>query len=243
MDFNDTPEEAEFRAGARAFLDRKPSAETTGAGMVYRAGNEDPEVAGEGVAGARRPTPATPASPGRRSRADAAARHPAGDLRPGRSEVRRAAAAVLHRARHVRADGVAPGARQAKRDRYVPTALRGEEIWCQLFSEPGAGSDLAGLRTRAERDGDDWIVNGQKVWTTGAQYSDFGMLLRAPTPTWPSTRASTYVLRRHEGAGRRRAADPADVRRSHFNEVFFTDVRIPDSQRLGGGRATAGTSR
>ena len=71
-------------------------------------------------------------------------------------------------------------------ERYVGPALRGEEIWCQLFSEPAGGSDVAALRTRAERDGDDWIINGQKIWTSGAHYSDFGMLLvTAPIPTVP----------------------------------------------------------
>jgi alkylation response protein AidB-like acyl-CoA dehydrogenase len=117
--------------------------------------------------------------------------------------------------------------------RYVTKALCGEEIWCQLFSEPSAGSDLAGLRTRAVRDGDGWVINGQKIWTSGAHYCDFGIVV---TRTDPSARKheglTMFVIDMH--------APGVEVRRikqisgtSNFNEVFFTDVRIADSHRLG----------
>ena len=71
---------------------------------------------------------------------------------------------------------------EADKRRYAPPALRGDEVWCQLFSEPGAGSDLAGLRTRAVRDGDDWVINGQKIWTSGAHWADMGILVTRSDP-------------------------------------------------------------
>ncbi len=117
--------------------------------------------------------------------------------------------------------------------RYVGPALRGEEIWCQLFSEPSAGSDVAGVRMRAVRDGDDWIINGQKIWTSGAHYSDFGLLLtRTDTSVAKHKGLTMFYLDMHSpGVEVRRIRQISGT--SNFNEVFFTDVRIPDTQRLG----------
>jgi alkylation response protein AidB-like acyl-CoA dehydrogenase len=127
---------------------------------------------------------------------------------------------------------IAWGTDEQKR-RYLPPMLRGDEIWCQLFSEPGAGSDLAGLRTRAVKDGDEWIVNGQKVWTSGAHYSDWGLLLARTNVDAPKHRGITAFALDMRTLG----IDVRPLRQitgaSHFNEVFFTDVRVPDSQRLG----------
>ena len=116
---------------------------------------------------------------------------------------------------------------------YVPAALRGEQIWSQLFSEPSTGSDLAAVRTRAVRDGDDWVISGQKVWTTFAQYSDFGVIVARTDPDAPKHRGLTYFFVDLKAPG----VSVRPIRQLHgseeFNEVFFDDVRIPDAWRLG----------
>ena len=122
---------------------------------------------------------------------------------------------------------------EAAKQRLLPRMVTGEDIWCQLFSEPTAGSDLAGLRTRAERDGDDWVINGQKVWTSGAHYSRYGILVTRHDPTLPKHKGLTFFWLDMESPG----IDVKPIKQisggSNFNEVFFTNVRIPDSQRLG----------
>ena len=122
-------------------------------------------------------------------------------------------------------------------ERYLPKLASGEEIWCQLFSEPAAGSDVAGLRSKAERDGDDWIINGQKVWTSGAHYSDFGILVVRHDPNVAKHKGLTFFFVDMKSPGItvkpiKQITGQAGTG-AGFNEVYFDNVRIPDSQRLG----------
>ena len=233
MDFEDTPEEAAFRSKARAFLE-KNARRRDGAGMVYRAGSEDPSFRNEAKAWQAK-------------KADAGY---AGITWPkewsgqGGSQIEQ----VIYdqeEARYAIPRGIfeiglgmciptlCTWGTQAHRDRYVRQALRGEEIWCQLFSEPAGGSDLAALRTSAVRDGDDWIINGQKIWTSGAHYCDYGVIVTRSDFDAKKHKGLTYFFLDMKSPG----VDIRPIKQisgaSHFNEVFFNNVRIPDSQRLG----------
>lgn len=122
---------------------------------------------------------------------------------------------------------------EADKAKYLPRLASGEDIWCQLFSEPSAGSDVAGLRTRAEKKGDDWIINGQKVWTTGAHFSDYGIVITRTDPTQPKHKGLTMFFLDMKTPGVEVKPIKQANGQSEFNEVYFTDVKIPDSQRLG----------
>ncbi len=134
---------------------------------------------------------------------------------------------------------------QQQIDRYVRDIVTGRKAWCQLFSEPQAGSDLAGLQTKAFKDGDEWVINGQKVWTSGGQYADLGMLLARTDPDVPKHQGISYFAFEMHQPG-------VDVRplkemtgHALFNEVFLTDARVADSALIGGannGWAAANTT-
>jgi alkylation response protein AidB-like acyl-CoA dehydrogenase len=233
MDFNDTPEEAKFRAEARVFLETnckpkggendrmartfKPDEYMRGA-KAYQKKKAEAGFAGITWAkeqGGRGLAPIYSVIFGQEEgKFDA----PAGPFAIGLGMC---------------IPTVIAFANDAIKDRYVAKALRGEEIWCQLFSEPSAGSDVAAGKTRAVRDGDDWVVNGQKVWTTGAHFSDFGILLVRTNPDVEKHKGLTMLIVDMKSPG-------VEVRQIHqasggrdFNEVYFTDVRIPDKNRLG----------
>lgn len=120
-----------------------------------------------------------------------------------------------------------------QKQRFMPGIASGKDRWCQLFSEPGAGSDMAGLATRAVRDGDEWIVNGQKVWNSGAQFAKYGILIARTDPDQPKHKGITYFLIDMEQEGvdvrplREMTGDAA------FNEVFLNDARVAEVDRLG----------
>ena len=117
--------------------------------------------------------------------------------------------------------------------RFLPPLASGEEVWCQLFSEPAGGSDLAALRTRAEREGDGWVINGQKIWTSGAHYSDYGVIVVRTDPTVPKHKGLSYFYVDMKAQGVEVKPIKQLTGDSDFNEVYFTDVRVSDSQRLG----------
>jgi alkylation response protein AidB-like acyl-CoA dehydrogenase len=120
-----------------------------------------------------------------------------------------------------------------QKQRYISPLLRGDEIWCQLFSEPGAGSDLSAVQTRAERDGEHWVVNGQKVWSSDADLADFGILLARHDPSLPQRKGLSFFIVDMHAPG----VEVRPLRQlngdAHFSEVFLTDVRIPDTDRVG----------
>ena len=122
---------------------------------------------------------------------------------------------------------------EEQKQRYLRPLFTGEEIWCQLFSEPGAGSDVASLASKAVQDGDEWIVNGQKVWTTLAHLSRWGMLVARTDPNQPKHKGLTYFVVDMHAPGVEVRPLRQITGEAEFNEVYFTDVRIPDKERLG----------
>ncbi|OAO02065.1 acyl-CoA dehydrogenase [Sphingomonadales bacterium EhC05] len=230
MDFNDTPEEAEFRAEAHAFLSQHLEPKTPGA---LRAGGRDDflarakswqKIKAEG--GFAQIT--WPKEMG--GRGGTVMQQVIWGQEEGKFDAPTGPFAI---GLGMCIPTVIAFGSDAHKQRYVQKALMGEEVWCQLFSEPAAGSDVAGLKTKAVKDGDDWVINGQKVWTSGAHYSDYGLLLVRTDPNVPKHKGLTMFIVDMKQQG-------VEVRPIHqasggkeFNEVYFTDVRIPDADRLG----------
>ncbi len=239
MDFEDSPEEIALRSEARAWLEAnaapfdRASLETT---RTYRAHTEEDDAAMLAEArkwakvktDARWAAPHWPEEYGGRGLSSMLA---------GVFAAEEANFDVNGRMFTVGTDMVGPTIIEwgdgPQRDRWLPPILSGTDVWCQLFSEPGAGSDLAGLATRAVRDGDEWVINGQKVWTSGAHYADVGFLLARTNVDVPKHRGITAIAvdMRSPGVDVRPLRQIAGA--IHFNEVCLTDVRVPVSNTIG----------
>ncbi len=234
MDFNDTPQEAAFRAEARAFLDANAQPRRDDQPEPRTRYSEEADALAKAKAWQARKADAGFAAITWPKRLGGRGGTPIEQVIYNQEEARY----VLPRGFFEIGLGMCiptmmKYASPEQLARYVRPALRGEEIWCQLFSEPSAGSDVAGLRTRAERDGDDWVINGQKIWTSGAHFSDFGIVITRTDPNVPKHAGLTmfFIDMKSPGIEVRRIKQIAGS--SNFNEVFFTDVRVPDAQRLG----------
>ncbi|MDD9925640.1 MAG: acyl-CoA dehydrogenase family protein, partial [Rhodospirillaceae bacterium] len=232
MDFNDTPEEAEFRAEARAWL--AENAEPKAPGKVYKYRRGEPELIPAAREWERKKFEggfsgiALPKEYGGR-----------GETRLqqiifAEEETNYLIPPPIFSISHGMAvPTLLAYATEEQKQRYVPATLRGDEIWCQLFSEPAGGSDLAGLRTRSVREGDEWVINGQKIWTSGAHYADMAILVTRSDPDAPKHKGLTYFFLDMKSPGIEIRPIKQVSGFSNFNEVFMTDLRIPDSQRLG----------
>jgi len=232
MDFSDTPEEAAFRAEARAFLDAHMPLKDKSRAQVSRAMTPEDVAASKawqrkkaehGFAGIL-----WPRSYGGREGT------PMQQIIFGQEEERYAVpTTVFNQGVGMAMPTVMTYGTPEQLARYPRPALFGDEVWCQLFSEPAAGSDLAGLRTRAVRDGDDWVIDGQKIWTSYAHFADFGMLVVRTDPAVAKHAGLTFFIVDMKTPG----IEIRPIRQisgtSNFSEVFFSEVRIPDSQRLG----------
>ncbi len=238
MNFDDTPQEAEFRAIAREWISKNAPD-----GLLQEF--VDAEATGDLIEGAARMLRASKTWQKRKAEAGwACLSWPAEFGGRGATPIERVIwdqeeggygrlSWLFRVGHHIAGPTLIAFASDAQRRTLLPAIASGEKVWCQLFSEPASGSDLAGLRTHAVRDGDDWIVNGQKIWTTVGHIADYGILLARTDPTKPKHRGLTmfFIDMRSPGVEVRPIKDASHT--YEFNEVFFTDVRIPDAQRLG----------
>ena len=234
MDFNDTPQEAEFRAKCRAWLEANAQLKTkkTNSAKNMNIGNKSLlEAAAEwqkkkydaGWAMIHWPKEfggigATPIE-----RIIWAQEESKFNVPKGVYEIGLGMAGPV----------MMEYATDEQKERYLPPMAEGKEIWCQLFSEPSAGSDVAGLRSKAVQDGENWIVNGQKVWTSGAHFSDFGILVVRHDAGLEKHKGLTFFFVDMKSPGIEVKPIKQLTGGSSFNEVYFNDVVIPDSQRLG----------
>ncbi len=237
MNFDDTPSEASFRAEVRAWI--QANAPTELRAELEMAGYGQPPLRGGDV------IPASQAWQKKKSDAGWACIHwPVDFGGRGASPIERVIwqqeegpyaklAGIFLIGQGMIAPTLMAYAAAPHQQRFLPPLASGEQIWCQLFSEPAAGSDLAGLRTRAEPSGDDWVINGQKIWTSGAHYSDYGMILTRTDANAAKHDGLTMFFLDMKSPGIEIRPIKQLNGQSGFNEVYFTDVRVPDHQRLG----------
>jgi len=229
MDFNDSPEEAEFRAEANAFLSKHLQPKDTSVFASRRSGSLEKAKKWQKIKAEGGFAQITwPKEIG--GRGGTSMQQVIWNQEESKFD---APTGVFAIGLGMCVPTVIAFGSDEHKQRYVEKALLGEEIWCQLFSEPAAGSDVAGLKMKAVKDGDEWVVNGQKVWTTGAQVSDYGIVLTRTDPDVPKHKGLTMFIvdMKQEGVEVRPIHQASGGR--DFNEVYFSDVRIPDSDRLG----------
>ncbi len=235
MDFDDTPQEAEFRAKARAFLEQhlEPL---------------DPNQTSPGLLGEREDADAI-----KKAKEWQATKYDSGwavltwpkeyggqglgrleNVVFNQEEAKfRTPAAIYGIGHGMLGPTLMAHGTDEQKDKYLKEMARGQVVWCQLFSEPAAGSDLAGLRTTAVRDGDEWVINGQKIWSTGAHFCDWGMIVTRTDPDVPKHDGLTYFIVDMHAPGVECRPIKQINGGAGFNEVFFTDVRVPAENQLG----------
>jgi alkylation response protein AidB-like acyl-CoA dehydrogenase len=234
VNFEDSPEEAAYRAKCRAFLDAHLEKRDTGDVRGYRRGEDRPGVLQEAKAFQRKKWEAGFAGITWPTDWHGQGGTPVQQMIYDQEEARyQTTVNAIGLQLGICIPTICRWGTKEQRDRFAPPALRGEEVWCQFYSEPAGGSDLAALRTRAVRDGDDWLINGQKIWTSFAHKADWGVLLARSDPEKSKHDGLTffYLSTKTPGVDIRQIKQMSGAR--HFNETFFRDVRIPDSQRLG----------
>jgi len=233
MDFRDTPEEAAFRTEVRAWLAANATRRTSD-DERFDTGMTDAERIAAARAWQRKKAEAGYAAITWPKESGGMGGTPIQQIIYGQEETQfLVPRQVFENSLGQCLPTVAMWADAALQAQYIPRGLRGDDIWCQLFSEPAAGSDTGGIRTRAEKHGDTWVINGQKVWTSGAHFCDYGILLARSDWDKPKQKGLTMFILDMKTPG-------VEVRPIHqmsdeyeFCEVFLTDVMIPDSHRLG----------
>ena len=233
MDFDDTPEEAGFRTEVRAWLAANATAKR-GRDDRFGAGLGQAEYLAAARAWQKRKAAAGYAAIAAPREMGGLGGTPAMQVIYNQEEARFLVPdRVFEVSLGTALPTVAMWGTPEQKAAYLAPALQGDHIWCQLFSEPSAGSDLGNIRTRATRDGDDWVITGQKVWTSGAHFAEFGILLARTDWEQPKSKGLTMFILDMSLPGIevrpiRQASDE-----SHFNEVFLNEVRLPSSARLG----------